>query len=358
MIAGSVLAIVLGTMLALLLALAAAITLAKGIRELRARRRHRIETELRPRLLDLIGGEGTTASDFDGLSRYEGRVLESLAVQFLPKIRGEASAAVVDLLEARGAIEAARRRTRRMGAVGRARAAEFLGSARSARALPEVIRLLDDRIFEVRIVAARALGQLGDSTAIPDLLAALDAPRPLPAGPVAMSLLRLGRAGGAQQVCAGLRGRLPATRAVAAEVVGKLGVLEAVDDVIKLLDREEVPEVRVAAARALGEIGSARACGPLVSCLEEDLTTAVRAEAAEALGQIGVEDEIRALRAALGRPDHRVQVAAANGLVAIGSRGTAALEAEAGGERGAAAYAHRALALDALARADRFSRAR
>jgi len=56
----------------------------------------------------------------------------------------------------------------------------------------DLVRLLADRDPEVRLVAARALGELGDAAAAAPLLQSLAGPRPVPLRVVARSLARLG----------------------------------------------------------------------------------------------------------------------------------------------------------------------
>ena len=84
------------------------------------------------------------------------------------------------------------RRTSFMNPVRRAIAAERLGNAGVPTTARSVIRLLEDRHADVRIVAARALGKMGNPGAVAPLLNALDCERPVPMSIVTMALLHIG----------------------------------------------------------------------------------------------------------------------------------------------------------------------
>jgi HEAT repeat protein len=103
----------------------------------------------------------------------------------------------------------------------------------SPTALPDLTRLLHDRDPDVRAAAARALGKLGRPEAVPHLLGALERKRSVPVGVVSMALLHLG------PPCApALRHGLARensrhVRALAAELLGWLGAIGAVDQLIE-----------------------------------------------------------------------------------------------------------------------------
>src|SRR5690242_17389343 len=98
-----------------LLALATAIR--KSQRDAAERRRERIEAEVRPRLLRLLASEGEQEGDLANVSGREGRVLDSVTASLLTKLRGEDRAAVVQMLEARGIVQASQRALRGRGTV-------------------------------------------------------------------------------------------------------------------------------------------------------------------------------------------------------------------------------------------------
>jgi hypothetical protein len=305
----------------------------KALRAARDRRAARVDAAVRPALLGYLAEDEPDPAALEITSRAAGRSLEELSTGLLTKLRGEDRRALERLLAAHGVLECARERTRRPGAVGRARAAELLGAAAHEPALPELTMLLDDRDPDVRSAAARALGKLGDPAAVPALLAALEGRRTVPAGVVTMGLLHIGPTAAASLVD-GLDSRYsPAARAIAAELLGRLGGFQAADELIGALRADPDPGVRAAAARALGRMGVPRAVAPLEAALIEEQVPAVRYSTTWALGELGGTRGFAGLGAALRSGDHALARRAADALVACGPSGTALLErtADAGG---------------------------
>jgi HEAT repeat protein len=311
----------LSGLLALLATATAACKLQRGVR---LRRRARREAVARPHVLRLIADGGNRVIAPDSRDPL-GRTFEELSISLLPKLRGADRHALVGVLEDRGVLERARRRTARPGAVGRAKAAELLGNAGDARALPALSRLLTDRDPEVRTVAARALGKLGP-LAVRPLLGALTARRSVPADIVTMALVHAGAAG-ADDLMSGLDPARPArVRAVAAELLGQLGALSAAASLVQALADDPDLPARTAAARSLGRLGLPEAVAPLLAALQEDEPSELRIAAAHALGRIGGDAAITALTRLLPSSEIALARAAADGLAACGAPGLAALE--------------------------------
>ena len=171
-------------------------------------------------------------------------------------------------------------------------AAKELGEIGNTQAIPHLIKLLKDRYPEVRQFAAIALGKIGDTRAVPPLINAL---------------------GDRQWVV-----RLAATRAL-----GKIGDTRAVQPLIKAMGEvNESPysspddSERGAAISALGEIGDSSAVQPLIKALG-DTHYDVRKEAAKALGQIGNPQAVQALRKASKDYLQDVRTAAKEALIII-----------------------------------------
>lgn len=308
----------------LLAVLAIATTACKVQRALRLRRRRRLEATVRPHVLRVLA-EDENPGSADQMNDSLGRTFEELSISLLPKLRGADRDALVAALDNRGVLERARRRTSRPGAVGRARAAQLLGDSGDERALPGLARLLEDRDPDVRTVAARALGKLGPA-AVEPLLAAIDAPRPVPAGIVTMALVHAG-AGGADDLAQGLdSSRSARVRAVAAELLGQLGVLSATGRLAQTLADDPDPATRRAAARSLGRLGLPEGITPLLAALREAEPSALRIDAARALGRIGGASAVASLRELLVAPDIEVARAGAEGLATCGGTGMSALE--------------------------------
>jgi HEAT repeat protein len=247
------------------------------------------------------------------------RLLQHSAVGLLGKVRGEDHDAVVALLVAMGAVAEAERGLESPRAVVRGRSAELLGATGWQAAGPGLVALLADRDDEVRTVAARSIGKLGDPAAVAPLLGALDGARRLPAGVVAMALVRLVRLGptAAAELRDGMRSPSALVRSVATQVLGEAGDLAAVDHLLALLVVDPSPEVRGRAARALGHLGLPRAVAPVITCLETAAEAPVRAEAARALGLVGSALASGALAASMLDPDPDVARLAAHDEAAV-----------------------------------------
>ena len=303
----------------------------KALRAAHERRRARIEAIVRPSLLALLAEDDPDPAGLDLSGRGAGSSLEELATGLLTKLRGEDRGVLERLLAAHGVLERARRRTRRPGPVGRARAAELLGAAGYVEARPELELLLSDREPSVRAAAARALGKLGDPEAVPALLATLDSRRGVPVGVVTMGLLHIGPAA-APALEQGLHAQdSPAARAISAELLGRLGSLSAADDLIGALRADPAPEVRAAAARALGRLGAPRAAAPLEAALIEEQEPGVRHATAWALGELGDARGFAGLAGALHSGEHALARLAADALSACGPTGLALLRRTAAG---------------------------
>jgi HEAT repeat protein len=331
-----------------LLALATAVR--KSIRAAAERRREEIEAAVRPRLLKLLATEGEEEGDLATIGGREGRVLDSVTASLLTKLRGEDRAAVVQMLEARGQVQAAQRALRGRSTVKRARAAEFLGATGVPAAYDALIDALHDRNRELRSVAARALGRMGIAEAVGPLLDSLDHERPVPAGVVTMAMLHLGTPAEEPLRELGLTHESTHARRISAELLGVRGSYSAVGALTDSAQHDDDPDVRVAAVGALGRIGHPHSVGVLVDCFAPDSPAPLTAAAARSLGQVGSPDALGSLVAAVGHADHHVARNAAEALTRLGGPGRAALYDIAREGDAASLYARGALsALDARA---------
>ncbi|HZP30959.1 MAG TPA: HEAT repeat domain-containing protein [Acidimicrobiia bacterium] len=314
---------------ALLGALCAATALGKLLRSAVETRAERAVTRMRPRLVQLVAGnEGEVLLHGRGA---DGRAVDRLATELLGKVRGEAHADLVAMLEDRGVLARARRRLRRGHGAGRARAAELLGAAHDRRSVPELLGLLRGRRRrEIRSVAARALGRIGDPVAVPALLDALGhgvTPRT-----VAQAVLQIGLPAEERLRRELLSGGAPA-RALAARVLGLAGAVTAGQALARAIATDPDAEVRVSAAASAGRLGAPCAVDALLDALAPQRTRAERAAAAEALGRMSVTGAAEPLTRLVGEPDVAVAHAAACALARLGPDGRARLEAldDAGG---------------------------
>jgi HEAT repeat protein len=290
-------------------------------------RRHRERRDatrraaLTPFVYALLEGE-----DEDGPLADAPAVLDDVVLHLLPQLRGRDRQVLQEVLVARGVVDRAADDLGSRAAWRRGRAAMLLGAAGSTRHTHDLITLLADRSPDVRSAAARAIGKAGDAMAVPHLLAALTAVRPLPSGIVGMALLDLGTPALAALRTALEPGPAPA-RALAAGLLGHHGDLPSTPALTALLDEADAAvEVRLAAAEALGRIGAPQAGASLsrVTVLASDHT--LRRTAAEALGRIGDPAGASALVAGMTAADLDVRTACADALAAIGPEGRARLE--------------------------------
>ena len=332
MTAQSALLLALLAIAGLVSALALAIVLGRSARSWARRRRSRIVAPVRPLLLELLAEDDPARAyrlthRLAAVDTRTWRALEPGVADLLTKLKGGSHDSLRTLVERRGTVARARRRTRRAGAVARARAAELLGALEDPSVTHDLERLLWDRDPEVRQVAARALGRSGDPDSATELLACL-AREGVPPRVVAQALLRLGPRAQPALVAA-LQGPHELVRAVAVEILGLSGAVPAARAVQHTLGADPSLEVRIRAARALGRIGLPSALPGLVGATGTESPTPLRVVAARALGELGHPDAVPALRALLGDPVHRLASNAARSLSALGLMGTAALTDEA-----------------------------
>lgn len=347
-----------------LLVLVAVVAVNNVAQRRRRERRERRIAAVRPAVIALAAADerDEIAGVAGQLRRAERRTLEDVAYEFLPKVRGAGRAALVDLLVERGVVRSARRRLTKIGAVGRARAAATLGMVRDLESIDDLAARLGDRDPEVRFVAARSLGQIRDSRCVAPLLDSLTARRALPLSTVSMWVLAIGPVA-VDPLRDALGGDEPLARAVATELLGRLGALAAADDLIAALG-DPHPRTRSRAARSLGLIGAPRAVAPLLAVSADgDNPAELRRAAVGALAAIEDPSTIGALAEMLGDADHGVAHAAAQALSRLGPGGRDQLEFAVAGAApdngsngevpagGAAAHAAEALARMALAEA-------
>lgn len=313
----------------LVVVLSATTALRRCYREHQERRRAQLVEPLREVLIRLVTDPSGDDPSLEhqrlvALSSRTWRALEPTCLDLLRKVRGESRERLITLVVAQGTLDRMRHHAHGLGAVRRARAAELLGLLRQPQSRDDLVRLLDDRDPEVRLVAARALGELGDTTAARPLLESLARTRSVPLRVVARSLARLGPSSGGMLV-EGLRSELPLVRAVCAEICGLLGVTTAQPVLLQIMGRDPDDDVRIRAARALGRIGLPSALPALVRATDAAQPVALRAVAARALGDLGGPGPVEFLEVLLGDPDHRVSTNAAESMARVGATGLARL---------------------------------
>ena len=114
-----------------------------------------------------------------------------------------------------------------------------------------------------------------------------------------------------------LRDPDPTVRSVAARYLGRLGATEAIPALLSLL-RAGNPRVRSAGAMALGKLRASEAVPDLISIVENDPEIATQTHAAGALADIGDVRAMPVLLGLLASPNWIVRSAGVHGLASCG----------------------------------------
>jgi HEAT repeat protein len=247
-------------------------------------RREAAATAQRRRVFAMLGSAMEHGTSLTGVPD---RVIGNLLWQ----LRGGDKQLLCESVLGDGRVVSWRDQTHAWSARRRAEAAQLLGIVGDAVAVGDVERLIGDRDWRVRVVAARAAGTLGDVSLAGTLLDAVsDRKRPIPAGVVALAIARLGPDAD-MALLAGLGHADRRTRLLSTRMVPSVGVPHLVEQV--LLQRclvETDQEVRVALYEGLGRVGQPEESALVLVSALRDRSWQVRASAAHALGLIGVRD--------------------------------------------------------------------
>jgi HEAT repeat protein len=204
----------------------------------------------------------------------------------------------------------------------RMKAVRSLASAKNRKAVPRLIKTLQDENLQVRLSAIDALGVLGHPASAEPLVSVLNQHPKNETSREAAEYEAIARALASigipsiQPLIRAMESEEREARRWAASALGLIKNSQAVDPLIRKLG-DSRSEVRKAAALALGEIGDARAVGPLIKAVENrDLET--RRAAVDALGLIRSEEGIDAVSRGLEDSSESVQLAAVSSLARIG----------------------------------------
>jgi HEAT repeat protein len=287
----------------------------------------------RDAVLGIAAGDDKEADALRDIRERHWRAVRDVVTTMLGKVRGDTAETLVRLLEARGEFERARSALRSRRALRRARAAYLLGLARHREDVGLLLPLLADRSAEVRLVATRSLGAIGDPAAASALFGALGPVRGQPGIPTAIAaeaLLNFGT--GAVPAVIRALGAADVTQRAVATMVAAEGALSATAPQLRqLLAGEPEPDVRISAARALGAIGGADDVAGLAAVTVPSQPTALRRAAVQALGDLGHPDAAPVLSGLLSDPDVRLAQYSGDALIRLGPVGVRALLEAAGG---------------------------
>jgi HEAT repeat protein len=193
---------------------------------------------------------------------------------------------------------------------------------KSPRSAPELIALMRDPVPDVRMRAARALGQLDTRTSVRPLLEALQDPSRWSSLRVAEILAGMGPEAADELV--DIFHVLPVKARVAAiDCLGRAKGVRAPGLLLRLLSDPD-RDIRARAAHSLGLIGDPNFTPDVLKTLS-DPEWPVRAMAAKALGKLGRPEAVEALGSALKDKEWWVRINAAEALRSMGDKGLAAL---------------------------------
>ncbi len=331
MSAGQVL-LIASTVIGLCCALSVAVIAIAKFRRGRAGARLRVLlAPYRRALIAMASGEdedGEAKAALRAVSAPTWDRLRPSVVAFLLTVRGTPADDLGELLRSHGDIERATRMLTSRSPVRRARAAYLIGLVRDPESAALLLPLLGDPDADVRLVATRALGAIGEPSAASSVLHALRTKHGqigLPAWAAAEALLAMGvQIAPALQI--GLVSEEAAVRNVCAVVAG-LGTFSSIAPQLRvLLATDSEGDVRTSAAVALGRVGGAKDAAALARSTDASETTVLRGTCATALGDLGHRESLVTLAGLLGDGDRRLAQLAADSMVRIGQEGIAILE--------------------------------
>jgi HEAT repeat protein len=307
------------------LALTLLILVNKAWRESDARLRRARRRELEPVVLRFIHGDEPAIDKALG-GRPDSRdrsVLEDILLDHVTRVRGIERERLGRALDELGLVDEYIERLGSSRWWRRAEAAERLGLAGASRAIGELTRALDDAVAEVRMRAAKSLGEVGGTATARPLIAALNDPSRWSTIRIADILTSMGRPV-IDELLDAWPGLTLAGKLAGLDIVGRIRPLRTESWLLERLD-DPHPDIRARACHALGSIGDPRCGSALVVTLSDDAWPA-RAMAAKALGRVRYKEAIEPLCKTLRDPEWWVRANAAESLRSMGSAGIAALE--------------------------------
>lgn len=200
-----------------------------------------------------------------------------------------------------------------------AMAAERLGFMRCARALPLLVKSLESRNIDLKLMAIHALGLIGDASVLPGLVKLLRnsilTDEEISRKVLTSSIVSFGAAA-IRELAAELSAPEWRVRAVCLDLLGEIGGAGLAPLFMKMLSDPE-QDVRAKAAKGLGRLRYVDAAPRLESALADQYWV-VRLHSARALGLLREERSVPALIEKLTDKNWQVRRAAAEALGAIG----------------------------------------
>ena len=297
----------------------------KAWRETQAALNTRRRRELEPKILAWVhGDEKTVRKALDGYpSSADRAVIEQILLDHIQRVRGIERERMARAMEQLGFIDTYIEGLESRRWWRRAESAEKLGLTTSKRAIQSLSRMLDDEMPEVRLRAAKALGQLGGVASARKLVRALNEPNRWSTIRVADILIGMGRKS-IDTVIEAFPGLTREGQLAVLDIVGRVRPISATPWLLERA-KDESANIRARACHALGSIGDPNVSKELIAAMRDE-EWPVRAMAAKALGRMRVADAIPELGRALRDPQWWVRHNTARALCAIGPRGLEALE--------------------------------
>ncbi|MBI3754753.1 MAG: HEAT repeat domain-containing protein, partial [Deltaproteobacteria bacterium] len=209
----------------------------------------------------------------------------------------------------------------------RANAALAIAKINPERALPEVMRLLQDEFDDVRNAAVDAMCAIArtlDRDVTPYILPLLSADDPYVREKAVVMLERIGGIAEIEKVRLALKDDSPVVRKAAVHAIERCSVEGYAQDIILALADED-RDVRIAAAMALGNLRTEKAVEHLLSLLEdEDIW--VKATTIESLGKIGKGSAIKAIKGFVDDENGMIVCAALEAMARIIAQEPSAVE--------------------------------
>jgi HEAT repeat protein len=283
-VAADALPLALATALFFNMLLVAAIFCTKAARERRERRAEIVRNHVIEEVVSLIDGERETIF-LPAPYHADAPAALDAVIRVIATLKGDAQHLLVQLLERSKYIEKLVRDSRSRDAVRRCECAMLLGAAHSTEGTAALCDLLEnDRASDVRMIAAEALGSIGDpasiplimkaladptrfqqlriagvlvafgTVAVPSLERALDDPGDLPLALLLDALSDIGLIGEPRRALALLLHTSPEIRGRAATLLGAAQIVDSVAE-LALASRDVFWFVRLRIAKALGALG-------------------------------------------------------------------------------------------------------
>jgi HEAT repeat protein len=252
---------------------------------------------------------------FDELARP---IAATMLIERLKPASEDERRHTLEALREVGAIDALVRSTRRRIPWRRALAIRTLGWTGATETVPVLIDRLSDDERQVRESAVRALGRIGDTSALPPLESLFLSPGRVGSGIVYDALVAFGRA--SEPVFAnGLHSEIASVRV--ASCFGVAAVCGAGDarGQIKPLLYDDDASVRSAAAESLEQVGGEFVPDALAEATRDEHPS-VRSAATSALGSFDHPRAVELAVAALRDPEREIAVRAGEALVRLTHR--------------------------------------